>query len=108
MELLRLPPTVTVDHCPQCHGLWLDHGELKRLVRTRITERADPRTLLDAERTGLLCPDCKRPLFERAFMPGSDVLIIQCSDCAGIFLEAGRLARVKNFLASLQAKKRPQ
>lgn len=24
---------VSVDICPECHGVWLDHGELKRLVK---------------------------------------------------------------------------
>lgn len=23
---------VEIDHCPQCRGIWLDHGELEKLI----------------------------------------------------------------------------
>lgn len=28
----REKETVIVDVCPSCHGMWLDHGELEKLV----------------------------------------------------------------------------
>ncbi len=27
---------VEMDYCPQCHGVWLDQGELDRLIRNAI------------------------------------------------------------------------
>ena len=30
---------VEIDHCPQCRGVWLDRGELEKLI-----ERAEPTT----------------------------------------------------------------
>jgi Zn-finger nucleic acid-binding protein len=30
---------VEVDHCPQCHGVWLDRGELKRLALVMDDDR---------------------------------------------------------------------
>jgi len=102
MEPQRRPPVARVDHCPACHGLWLVHGDLKQLLHARFSERADPRAFLDAERTELLCPDCKRPLFERRFMPRSDIRVHQCVECAGIFLEAGKLERLRQLVESLR------
>ena len=34
---------VEIDHCPQCRGVWLDRGELDKIL---------DRTLLDAPRQG--------------------------------------------------------
>jgi Zn-finger nucleic acid-binding protein len=31
---------VTIDHCPQCHGIWLDRGELDT-IKSRIEENAE-------------------------------------------------------------------
>ena len=101
MESTRFDPGVTVEVCPDCRGMWLDHGELKEMVSKRISERTNPRALLGASRTGYICPDCDRPIFGRPFIPNSSIWIHQCSQCAGMFVEAGDLRRMKEFLRSL-------
>lgn len=35
---------VSIDYCPQCRGIWLDHGELEKLI-----ERADAQYRQPAE-----------------------------------------------------------
>ena len=29
---------IQIDHCPRCRGVWLDHGELEKLVQLASTE----------------------------------------------------------------------
>ncbi len=43
---------VTVDRCPQCRGIWLDRGELEKLLgRARAAEPTpDPRAALPRAR----------------------------------------------------------
>ena len=101
----RLAQEVTVDVCPKCHGMWLNHGDLKVLLHGPVSERAHPRALSGADRTELRCPDCNLWLFRREFTPGSGVMIEQCSRCAGIFLDAGGLGRLQDFLRSLGPKR---
>jgi hypothetical protein len=93
---------VLADICPECHGMWLDHGELQDLLNARISERANPRDLLHAERTEHSCPDCDRPLFERPFPSSKGVQIDQCVRCGGIFLDAGDLARLREFIDTVR------
>jgi hypothetical protein len=40
--------SVEVDTCPRCHGVWLDHGEMERILslhRTRAAQKQQPSTL---------------------------------------------------------------
>ncbi len=34
---------VDIDHCPQCRGVWLDRGELDKLIERAAGSRARPR-----------------------------------------------------------------
>jgi hypothetical protein len=61
---------VELDHCPECHGLWLDAGELETLM-PRIGATTDDPLLQFQKQTGLvppgkkhLCPRCDQPLGE--------------------------------------------
>ena len=104
MRVRELKDGVRVDVCPQCKGMWLDHGELKALVEARMSERSGPEVLANGERTEFNCPDCEQPLFTRRFERRSDILIEQCSQCAGIFLDVGELKEVDDFLRSMGLK----
>ena len=102
MQDKKLARFVNVDICPKCEGIWFDHGELKELLQARFSERADPRTLLPADRDAdCLCPDCRWPLYRREFMRRSNIEIEQCIKCAGIFLDAGEVDQVIAFLKSI-------
>lgn len=98
---------VKVKLCPQCQGTWLDHGQLKELVGGRVSERPGPRNLLHARRTEFKCPQCGLDLFEREFDAGiqkSGVMIEQCNRCAGMFLDYGKLGRIRQFLRNIGLK----
>lgn len=59
---------VGIDKCPHCHGVWLDRGELDKLVRD-MTQRTDEKcSLVSLENEVILCgphaPVKKTPLFK--------------------------------------------
>jgi uncharacterized protein len=33
---------VEIDYCPQCRGVWLDRGELDKIIERSATEQAPP------------------------------------------------------------------
>lgn len=33
---------VEIDYCPQCRGVWLDRGELDKIIERNTTERSQP------------------------------------------------------------------
>jgi Zn-finger nucleic acid-binding protein len=91
---------VEVDYCRECGGLWLDRGELERIVRmTRNaaevvkvlrrkliplpTAAPEPSELSDA------CPACARSTMREVAIAG--LHIDYCTDCEGIFLDKGEL-----------------
>jgi uncharacterized protein len=41
---------VEIDHCPQCRGVWLDRGELDKIIQ-RTIEVAPPRRRGEGERS---------------------------------------------------------
>ena len=102
MRLQRLPTGTGTYVCPRCRGVWFDHGKLKEALQVRISERANPRALSEADRTKLMCPDCALALFERAFMPPSGVKINQCAQCAGTFVTAAEVEKARQFLEPLR------
>ncbi|MFW6044526.1 MAG: zf-TFIIB domain-containing protein [Planctomycetota bacterium] len=94
MEASRTSSGVEIDRCPECDGIWLDHGELREIVQAKISERANPRDMAAADRSERMCPDCERELFEHHF-GDSSVRIDQCIHCAGIFLDSGELTEIR-------------
>jgi len=52
---------IEIDVCPQCHGIWLDRGELDKLVRPAAERPSASARLMDD----------RRPVDERA-APGNE------------------------------------
>lgn len=85
---------VEVDECPACRGLWLDKGELQKLLdgKSLLPERFfKPVTLqpLPTRPEGTRpCPRCGLLLLSNLV---SGVTIDICPDCAGIWLDQDEL-----------------
>jgi Zn-finger nucleic acid-binding protein len=109
---------VSVDICANCRGMWLDRGELEKLViqvgererkkgpAAQCTETSTgiaTRTAGLATRTrreGILrCPRCATPLKE-ARQDG--VRLDACGGCHGVWLDRGELERIKTRRWELQ------
>ena len=89
---------IEVDYCPNCHGVWLDSGEIELLF-------GDPeacRQFLDSgqpvgghgRETHRLCPICDKPMSKRTTAGHDTLTFDRCSHSDGLWLDQGELARV--------------
>ncbi len=97
-EIKLKGPSIVIDHCPACGGIWLDKGELNRMLRSRVPER------LINGRGGLakwgkqVCPRCQGKMEIKFIM---DIELDECTKCKGIWLDHGELeALEEKHLAS--------
>lgn len=101
---------VRLDQCLHCEGIWLDAGELDKVVRGRkglllsleyerkrahALEREHQPPPEEAAHLRALhldrCPRCGGTLEEAAF---HQIRLDRCPDCAGVWLDAGELEAV--------------
>lgn len=91
---------VEVDYCRECGGLWLDHGELERIVRTtrnapdvvKVLRRKLiplPTATPVPSDTRDACPACARTTMQEFAIGGLHIDF--CTRCEGIFLDKGEL-----------------
>jgi Zn-finger nucleic acid-binding protein len=102
-----------LDLCDDCGGVWLDAGEFPALMRhgpeeLRRWERelGQPTVNLDAAmetRQDLLCPLCSLPLKGRPYAGASGIRLDNCPKCKGMWVDAGELSLVVEFLAREEA-----
>lgn len=89
---------IEVDHCPDCNGRWLDHGELDELEATRANEQERRATIQYAQRASeLKCPVCSEQMTAfnyRAY----DLEIDTCEQEHGFWLDAGEEGRVRDII----------
>ena len=91
-EIDVVGPNVTIDVCPKCKGIWLDGGELKRLLGDRKLADYLTKDIGTKARSPLVCPRCRNLMdFEVAGDIETDVCLI----CHGVWLDAGELEELK-------------
>lgn len=92
---------VRIDRCAKCGCLWLDKGELERLVAMGGAKAADlgpfGRDKPGGPIAPLLCPREGSLLIEVADKTQKHVLIMLCADCGGKLLDAGELLDLSEF-----------
>ncbi|RJO65772.1 MAG: hypothetical protein C4523_15365 [Myxococcales bacterium] len=103
---------VRIDVCPDCHGVWLDDGELGRIVEIREA-KIDPippeRLIRAKKRTGRrrkraaaaersrLCPKCGQAMDAVPYQYSSDIVIDVCPARHGVWLDASELEAVQAY-----------
>ena len=110
----RTVADTTVDVCADgCGGIWFDNFELQRL-----DDANHPQTeaLLAIPRNEALqvdlqmkrnCPHCHdQPMRRRFFSRKRAIEIDECPACAGVWLDAGELARIRAEVAALSSARR--
>ncbi len=91
---------VTVDRCNACGRLWLDDGEMNRLLTSdkSAVQGADAGPFgRESARAALgdrVCPRDKRELMEIKHPQRPDVVIEICPSCRGVLLDAGELRQL--------------
>jgi len=103
----RLVGDIVVDECIACHGLWLDHVAVQRIVTDRQQARAEsllgalPGTLKyeiqPAGKMYIKCPVCKVVMNRKLFAAGSGVIVDLCKD-HGAFFDTGELPRIIEYV----------
>jgi len=99
---------VVVDECGGCHGLFLDHVAVKRVVTDRQQARAEallgslPETtnttaVPPSGRMYIKCPLCKVIMNRKLFAGGSGVVIDICR-AHGVFFDVGELPKIITFV----------
>lgn len=84
---------VELDFCPSCNGCWLDERELELLTRSRGAAAVHAK-VTESRDTGLRCPRCEGALREGHHETMTDLLIDECPDCRGIWLDRGELRQL--------------
>ena len=90
---------VSIDRCPNCHGMWLDMLELEKLLE------ASPRSLLAEDAhfmpvkgdpgERLQCPRCQGTyLIKLNSRQRPGTIVDSCTVCFGTWLDAGELTRL--------------
>ena len=99
-------PNIDIDICPKCNGIWLDRGELKKLIKDKEVTDYLTKNIGLKTRSPLICPRCRNLMdLEKA----EDVEVDVCLNCRGVWLDAKELQGLKEvpeggFDADEQAK----
>lgn len=103
----------TVEVCNQCHGKWLDQGELERLVLGATNIRTTPEALrgamdaaerpvlfhADASDPDIECPRCNVAMEKVRFESGgAELTADRCATCKGFWFDAGETGALFVFL----------
>lgn len=92
---------VALDRCGHCGALWLDKGELEKLLVMKAAKRADIGPFKNDRYVkplgALTCPRDNSVLTEIADGKQKHVLVMLCSDCGGKLLDAGELLDLQEF-----------
>jgi Zn-finger nucleic acid-binding protein len=94
------------DECPSCNGLWLDDGELVKILRNgcydvsesekRQAEQAGKPGVNKVERDSVeLCPHCQGRMNPVNYDYASGIVVDTCPKGHGVWLDGGELQRIQ-------------
>ena len=87
-------PNFFIDVCPKCKGIWLDSGELKKLLRDKKLSDYLTKEIGTQSKSKLICPRCGGLMdLETA----DDVEVDVCLTCHGVWLDSGELMELKSM-----------
>ena len=85
-------PNIIIDVCPKCHGIWLDKGELQKILKDRKLADYLTKHIGTKSKSPMVCPRCGMTMdLEKA----EDVEVDVCLSCGGVWLDAGELETLK-------------
>ena len=85
-------PNILIDICPKCEGVWLDAGELQKMLKDKKLSDYLTKKIGTKSESKLICPRCGGLMdIERA----GDVEVDVCLTCNGVWLDSGELDDLK-------------
>jgi len=109
LDTIKYEAEIEVDQCPQCHGMWLDKGELEQIQETiehdyRKALEAEPEHVRQAYAMSrpthsgqIQCPKCGVDMTAKEYAYCSQVVVDICPDDCGIWLDAGEIQALEKF-----------
>ncbi|MDY0004063.1 MAG: zf-TFIIB domain-containing protein [Polyangia bacterium] len=95
--ILETWPGVELERCPTCQGLFLDAGELERMLSAAVASRVDVPVFTPlAKEHDLVTGTCHRcqALMEPVLGP-RHTRLDRCPGCGGVFLDQGELSEMR-------------
>ena len=81
-------PNIIIDVCPKCHGVWLDKGELAKILKDRKLTDYLTKHIGTKSKSPMVCPKCGNTMdIEKA----EDIEVDVCLLCGGVWLDEGEL-----------------
>ena len=102
-----LDADLTFDRCDNCHGMWMDKGELGRAAGD-THDFPDHDKAMNGPKTKLQCPKCSPGAFlhEVVYAPNSKLIVEVCKACEGIWLDSRELTQVQETLRKIRIEAR--
>jgi uncharacterized protein len=106
---------IEIDTCAACRGVWLDRGELQAIQRTveRDHSRHEDKPMAQVSESyvavaqgiapRVACPKCGTMMDTHPFGMGSQIVIDECPDGCGVWLDGGELQALERFYEASQA-----
>ena len=99
---------VIIHECTKCNGKWFERNELQKLeAREDKTVRwidfepfGKDAEKLSVTSEGKTCPKCLKRMQSLKYLK-SNVVVDKCSDCKGVWLDKGELAKIIIYLKNL-------
>jgi Zn-finger nucleic acid-binding protein len=86
-------PNIEIDVCPKCNGIWLDPGELGKLLKDRKLTDYLTKDIGTQSKSELVCPRCGGLMdIESA----EEIEVDVCLTCHGVWLDSGELEELKS------------
>lgn len=98
--------SIEIDRCRSCKGVWLDEGELVKIVQTKDKKFSDAlvQQAIETAFAGIpaneadskeLCPKCSRPMMALNYAYSSGFIIDKCPAAHGVWLDHNELEKVQ-------------
>ncbi len=99
IEVKEVNTTIELDQCEQCGGTWFDPGEIapfQKIIEPVLWEVRDIPSKQEQFKN-LYCPRCgSEKAMEKIPHPrDSNVIMDQCFDCGGIWLDHGEMTAIQ-------------
>ncbi len=91
-EIETFGPNIIIDVCPKCKGIWLDKGELGKLLKDKELTNYLTKHIGTKSRSPMICPRCGNIMdIEKA----EEIEVDVCLTCKGVWLDEGELEKLK-------------
>jgi len=97
---------IEIDKCIQCQGVWLDEGEIVKIVQNK-EETFDPNLIKETlgqgfsgipkneQQTAVMCPECQSAMTPINYDYSSGIILDRCPQGHGLWFDGGELEKVQ-------------